>query len=56
MGKQLLGYQISGQTVGVDLDEWSSLDLNGNLPYLIIISGETIPNGYVDISTIVNWD
>jgi hypothetical protein len=56
MRKQILAYQISGQTVGIDLNSWSDVDLNGNKPFKIIPSGTTIPNGYVDISSITNWD
>jgi len=56
MEKQLLGYQISGQTVGIDIQSWNSDDLNGNPAFKIIISGSTIPNGYIDISSIVNWN
>jgi len=56
MEKQLLAYQISGQTVGVDIQSWNTDDLNGNLPFKIIISGMTMPNGYIDISSIINWD
>ncbi len=56
MKKYLLGYQINGQTIGVDIDGWHTADLNGNKPFKIILSGQTIPAGYVDISTIVNWD
>ena len=53
--KKILAYQISGQTVGVDLPVWNTPDLNGNQPFKIILSGETIPNNYVDISNILNW-
>jgi len=56
MKRILLAYQISGQTVGIDLPQWNSIDLNGNLPFKMIYSGDTIPNGYVDISSIENWD
>lgn len=54
--RYLLAYQISGQTVGVDLPQWHSEDLNGNQPFKMIYSGDTIPSGYTDISSIVNWD
>jgi hypothetical protein len=56
MEKQLLAYQISGQTVGVDIQSWNTDDLNGNPSFKIIISGMTMPNGYIDISSIINWD
>jgi len=56
MKKYLLAYQISGQTVGIDITSWSDVDLNGNKPFKIIISGDTVPSGYTDISTIEYWD
>jgi hypothetical protein len=55
MKKYLLAYQISGQTVGIDLNSWSDSDLNGNKAFKIIISGTTIPAGYIDISTMLTW-
>lgn len=54
--KKILAYQISGQTLGVDLFSWNVNDLNGNDPYKIISSGDTIPSGYTDITSIENWD
>ena len=56
MKKYLYAYQINGQSVGVDLPIWNSADLNGNQPFKIIRSGDTTPNGYANVSTIVNWD
>jgi hypothetical protein len=56
MRKYLLAYQINGLSVGVDLPSWNGDDLNGNKPFKIINSGTTIPAGYADISSIVNWD
>jgi len=56
MKKYLLAYQISGQTVGVDISSWSDVDLNGNKAFKIIRSGDTTPSGYTDISTIELWD
>ena len=56
MSKQLLGYQLNGQTVGIDLIQWNSTELNGNLPFKLILSGITISSGYVDISSIINWN
>jgi len=56
MKKYLLAYQISGQTVGIDIETYNPTDLNGNSAMQIILDGETIPNGYVDISSIKNWD
>ena len=54
--KHLLAYQISGQTVGIDITEWNNADLDGNPAFQIILSGQTIPDNYVDIDTIENWD
>jgi hypothetical protein len=56
MKKYLLAYQIDGHTVGIDLSQWNPADLNGNQPFKIIESGTTIPSGYTDISSIVNWN
>jgi hypothetical protein len=56
MKKYLLAYQINGQTIGVDINSWGIASLNGNSPFKIINSGSTIPSGYVDISSILNWD
>jgi len=55
-GKYLLGYQISGQTVGIDINVWETNDLNGNPQNLIILTGDTIPSGYTNITSIENWD
>jgi hypothetical protein len=54
--KKLIAYQISGQTIGTDIDIWKNINLNGNEPFQIILSGTTIPSGYTDISSIENWD
>lgn len=56
MKRILLGYQISGQTVGIDINTWSDADLNGNKPFKFIYSGQTISSGYTDISSIINWN
>ena len=55
MKKKLLAYQISGQTVSVDVFSWSEIELEGNKPFLSIDDGESIPSGYTDISSIHNW-
>jgi len=55
MKRYLLAYQISGQTVGIDITSWSDIDLNGNKPFKMIYSGDSISSGYTDISSIVNW-
>ena len=56
MKRYLLAYKIGDEIVGIDLDSWTSEQLNGNQPFKMIYSGDTIPSGYVDISSIVNWD
>ena len=56
MKKHILAYQISGNTVGIDITEWNDIDLNGNSAFKIICSGETAPSGYTDISAIEYWD
>jgi len=56
MKKYLLAYQISGQTVGIDITSWMDVDLNGNKPFIIIKSGDTTPSGYTNIDTITYWD
>ena len=53
--KHLLGYQINGQTVGVDIETWESVDLGGNAPFQIVMHDASVP-GYVKINTIENWD
>ena len=53
--KHLIAYQISGQTIGVDIHTWETNDLNGNPPFRIIFYGDTTPSGYTDINTIENW-
>lgn len=56
MRKKLIAYQIDGQTVGIDLTSWQVDDLNDNPPFNYIMSGTTIPDNYVDISSIENWN
>lgn len=56
MKKYLLAYQISGQTIGIDIQTWNTDSLGNNAPFKIIISGQSISTGYVDISSITNWN
>jgi hypothetical protein len=56
MKKHLYAYQISGQTIGVDIGTWNNADLKGNQAFRIVLSGETAPSGYTDISSIGNWN
>jgi hypothetical protein len=52
--KKLLGYNLNGQIIGVDLQTWNESDLNGNPPFKRIFT-DVIPSGYADISSITNW-
>lgn len=54
MKKYILGYELNGQVIGRDIFTWNG-DLNGNKPFKAIVSGDTIPSGYVDISSITTW-
>jgi len=56
MEKKIIAYQISGQTVGIDIQNWNNNDLNGNLAFTFVLSGDTIPSNYVDISSIGYWN
>ena len=53
--KILLSYLINGLAAGVDMSHWEN-SLNGNQAFKIISSGDTIPDGYKDVSSILNWD
>lgn len=54
---RIFGYNLSGNTIGVDIHSWNKLELNGNDPYQIVIrSGDTAPSGYTDISSIEEWN
>jgi len=53
--KKLLAYQISGQTIGFDIETWNESDLSGNPEFIAIDENEPIPAEYVDISSIINW-
>jgi len=52
MNYNLFAYNISGQTVGTDLNIWYSEDLNGNEPF-VLVSGNTL-TGYDNITSISN--
>ena len=52
MNYNLFAYNISGQTVGVDINSWWPKDLNGNEPF-VLVSGQTL-NGYDKITSIYN--
>ncbi len=52
MNYNLFGYNINGQTVGVDIDHWAANDLNGN-PAFVLVSGQTL-SGYDNITSIEN--
>ena len=50
MNYNLFGYNISGQTVGVDISSWNRSQLNGNDAF-VIVSGQTL-SGYNNITSI----
>ena len=52
MNYNLFGYNISGQTVGTDLNHWHEEDLNGNDAF-VLVSGQTL-NSYTNITSIEN--
>ena len=52
MNYNLFGYNISGQTVGTDLNHWHEEDLNGNDAF-VLVSDQTL-NGYTNITSIEN--
>jgi len=52
MNYNLFGYNISGQTVGTDLNHWHDEDLNGNDAF-VLVSGQTL-NSYTNITSIEN--
>ncbi len=52
MNYNLFGYNISGQTVGVDISSWNGSQLNGNDAF-VISSGNTL-SGYDNITSIYN--
>lgn len=52
----LYAYQISGQTVGIDLISFDKTQLNGNTPFATYFSGSTVPSGYTNITSIENWN
>lgn len=53
--KKLLAYTVKSGTLGIDVKEWDSKVLNGYSAFLYIDGEDTIPIGYNDISSIVNW-
>ena len=52
MNYNLFAYNISGQTVGVDINAWWPEDLNGNESF-VLVSGQTL-SGYTNITSIEN--
>lgn len=49
---KLLAYKINGQTINVDVFNWSTNQLNGNQPWIV---QDTVPIDYTDISSITSW-
>lgn len=52
---KLYAYTINGSKVGLDFFSWTPDDLNNNDPFIILEDSATVPNNYVDISSIENW-
>lgn len=53
---KLIGYQILGQTIGIEITSWEDSMLSGNSAFQAIEDVDAIPTDYVDISSILNWD
>jgi hypothetical protein len=49
---KLLAYKINGQTINIDIFNWSTNQLNGNRPWIV---SDTILSNYTDISSITTW-
>jgi hypothetical protein len=49
---KLLAYKINGQTINIDVFNWSMNQLNGNQPWIV---SDTTPTDYADISSITSW-
>ena len=52
MNYNLFGYDLNGQTVGVDISRFYLKDLDGNEPF-VLASGQTL-TGYTNITSIEN--
>jgi len=50
----IFAYNISGQTLGVDLVSWNDSELGENSPFMT--SASTTLDGYSNITSIENWD
>lgn len=49
---KLQAYKINGQTINVDVFNWSSNQLNGNQPWIV---SDSLQLNYTDISSITSW-
>jgi len=49
---KLQAYKINGQTINVDIFNWSTNQLNGNQPWIV---QDTVPTNYADVSSIMRW-
>lgn len=52
---KLCAYTINGNKIGIDILSWTSNDINNSDPFLILNDSDTVPNNYVDITSIENW-
>lgn len=50
----IFAYNLSGQTIGVDLKSWNSNDLSGSTPFAV--STASTLSEYANITSISNWD
>ena len=54
MSMNIFAYNISGQTIGIDLSSWNSNDLSGSTPFAV--STASTLSEYANITSIPNWD
>ena len=52
----IYAYEVNGQKVGIDMSTLDREELHGNPPFIAVFSGNTVPSGYTEISSVENWD
>ena len=53
---KLAGYEYdTGLAVGKDKDPWTLEDLNGNVPFKLYLSTDSVPTDYLDITSIEHY-
>lgn len=56
MYKKLAAYEYeTDKAVGRDLNPWTDKDLNGNKPFLLYNNTDAVPVGYIDITSVSNY-